>query len=206
MKTVPVQEQLNFLDSVSTVQIVEELGRRLGASGWIGEEIEVFDALERNIGAISQAAVSGARVRAKQQASGETTELRVRFAKTATKLKELVVSHVDPSVQRIQLLQAVEQEFLLPNDPISLPVISSGINIQYGNGQTKYGPGVNIEIDGDEVATAIDAWLVAHGVHVSGPRTVTVNGEFCKAGQIYVDPSGFVITPKGEKMSGSGTT
>jgi len=49
-----------------------------------------------------------------------------------------------------------------------------------------------IELTGDEVATAIDAYLVAHNVHVSGPRTIRVNGELCKTGLVYVDPSGFV--------------
>lgn len=78
------------------------------------------------------------------------------------------------------------------------------MNIQYGNGSTKYGPGVSIELTGNEVATAIDAWLVAHGVHVSGARTITVNGELCGDGQIYVDPSGFVITPEGNRLSGRG--
>lgn len=78
------------------------------------------------------------------------------------------------------------------------------MNIQYGKVPTKYGPGVSIELDGKEVAIAIAAWLVAHGVHVSGPRTITVNGELCKRGQIYVDPSGFVITPEGEKLDGRG--
>jgi hypothetical protein len=67
-----------------------------------------------------------------------------------------------------------------------------------GNGRTEFGPGVNIELTGDEVATAIDAFLVAHGVHVSGPRTVRVNGELCTSGHVYVDPSGFV------KISGRG--
>ena len=78
------------------------------------------------------------------------------------------------------------------------------MKIQHGNGKTKYGPGVSIELDGNEVATAIDAWLVAHGAHVSGPRTITVNGKLCKVGNIYVDPSGFVITPKGKRVSGRG--
>jgi len=78
------------------------------------------------------------------------------------------------------------------------------MKIQHGNGKTEYGPGVSIELDGNEVATAIDAWLVAHGAHVSGPRTITVNGELCEVGNIYVDPSGFVITPKGKKVSGRG--
>jgi hypothetical protein len=75
--------------------------------------------------------------------------------------------------------------------------------VKYGNGSTEYGPGVSIELTGDEVATAIDAWLVAHDVHVSGPRTVTVNRDRCAFGRVYVDPSGFVIAD-GEKISGRG--
>ncbi len=75
--------------------------------------------------------------------------------------------------------------------------------VKHGNGRTEYGPGVSVELTGDEVATAIDAWLVAHDVHVSGARTVTVNGELCKSGHVYVDPSGFVIAD-GVKISGRG--
>jgi hypothetical protein len=78
------------------------------------------------------------------------------------------------------------------------------MEIKYGDGRTKYGPGVAIELTGDEVAIAVDAWLVAHGVHVDGPRTITVNGDLCDRGQIYVDPSGFVITPEGKKLRGRG--
>ena len=78
------------------------------------------------------------------------------------------------------------------------------MKIDYGNGTTEYGPGVNIELTGDEVATAIMAWLVARRVHVDGARTVTVNGRLCAAGRVYVDPGGFVITPKGRKLSGEG--
>jgi len=77
------------------------------------------------------------------------------------------------------------------------------VKVGYGGGRTKYGPGVSIELTGDEVATAIDAWLVAHGVHVSGPRTITVNGELCEAGHVYVDPSGFVVYD-GKRISGRG--
>jgi hypothetical protein len=73
--------------------------------------------------------------------------------------------------------------------------------VKLGNGRTEYGPGVSVELTGDEVATAIDAWLVAHSVYVHGPRTVTVNGELCKSGHVYVDPSGFVIAD-GVKTSG----
>lgn len=73
------------------------------------------------------------------------------------------------------------------------------MNIQ---GPKKHDPGVSIWLDGNEVATAIDAYLVAHGVHVSGPRTISVNGELCQPTCIYVDPSGFVITPEGDKLVG----
>ena len=75
--------------------------------------------------------------------------------------------------------------------------------VKRGEGHTGYGPGVTVDLTGDEVATAIDAWLVAHGVHVSGPRTVTVNGELCESGRVYVDPAGFVIHD-GTKISGRG--
>jgi len=75
--------------------------------------------------------------------------------------------------------------------------------VKHGKGRTEYGPGVSVELTGDEVATAIDAWLVALGVHVSGSRTVTVNGELCKSGHVSVDPSGFVIA-NGVKISGRG--
>lgn len=77
------------------------------------------------------------------------------------------------------------------------------MNIQFGKGTTEYGTGVQIDLTGDEVATAIDAYLVAHGVYVDGARTITVNGELCREGEIYVDPSGSVIS-KGERWSGRG--
>lgn len=77
------------------------------------------------------------------------------------------------------------------------------MEVRYGKGTTQYGPGVSIDLTGDEVATAVDAWLVAQGVHVRGPRTVTVNGALCEAGEVYVDPSGFVVAD-GERFSGRG--
>lgn len=67
------------------------------------------------------------------------------------------------------------------------------MKVTRGKGKTVYGPGVEIRLTGGEVATAIDAYLVAHGVHVSGPRTVTVNGRPCRQGGVYVDPSGHVV-------------
>jgi len=77
------------------------------------------------------------------------------------------------------------------------------MKVRYGDGKSRYGPGVSIELTGNEVARAIDAWLVAQGIHVSGPRTVTVNGDLCGRGEVYVDPSGFVISDAG-RISGSG--
>lgn len=75
------------------------------------------------------------------------------------------------------------------------------MRVKRGEGRTTYGPGVSIELTGDEVAIAISAYLVAHGVHVDGPRTITVNGELCEVGKVYVDPSGFVVHD-GERISG----
>lgn len=66
------------------------------------------------------------------------------------------------------------------------------MNIQFGKGTTEYGKGVEINLTGEEVATAIDAYLVARGIHVDGARTITINGELCEEGEIYVDPSGSV--------------
>jgi hypothetical protein len=53
------------------------------------------------------------------------------------------------------------------------------MKIKKGKGKTEFGRGVDIKLTGDEVAAAIDAYLVARGVSVSGPRTITVNGELC---------------------------
>lgn len=77
------------------------------------------------------------------------------------------------------------------------------MKIKHGKGKTEYGPGVEIQLTGNEVAIAIDAYLVAHGVYVSGPRTITVNGDLCEKGRVYVDPSGFVVTG-GKRYTGRG--
>ena len=82
-------------------------------------------------------------------------------------------------------------------------MITKKMKIKKGKGTTEYGKGVNIKLTGNEVATAIDAYLVARGVVVSGARTITVNGELCESGRIYVDPSGFCIDKKGKKWDGS---
>ena len=76
------------------------------------------------------------------------------------------------------------------------------MNITHGKGTTEYGPGVEITLTGDEVVTAIMAYLVAHNVVVRGPRTVSVNGQLCEHGRVYVDPSGFVVVNSDERFSG----
>ena len=78
------------------------------------------------------------------------------------------------------------------------------MKIKHGKGKTEYGPGVEVKLTGSEVATAIDAYLVAHGVYVDGPRTITVNGKLCETGRVYVDPSGFVVTD-GKRYTGRGS-
>jgi hypothetical protein len=77
------------------------------------------------------------------------------------------------------------------------------MKVRYGDGKTEYGPGVLIELTGDEVAIAIDAYLVSHQIYVSGPCTISVNGSLCEEGRVYVDPSGFVIN-KGKELNGRG--
>ena len=77
------------------------------------------------------------------------------------------------------------------------------MKVEQGKGKTQYGPGVSIHLTGDEVARAIMAHLVAHGIFVSGPQTIRVNKELCVEGSIYVDPSGFVVA-NGVKMLGRG--
>lgn len=68
------------------------------------------------------------------------------------------------------------------------------MNISFGNGQTEHGPGVQIDLTGEDVATAIYAFLMAHGVFTNGPATITVNGKRIEYGSMYVDPSGRVIS------------
>jgi hypothetical protein len=77
------------------------------------------------------------------------------------------------------------------------------MNIYHPEPITKYGPGIQIELTGEEVAIAIHAWLVAHGVFIDGARTIRVNGELCQSGGVYVDPSGNVIE-QGRRYSGRG--
>lgn len=67
------------------------------------------------------------------------------------------------------------------------------MKVKYGKGKTIYGTGVEINLNGNEVAMAIYTYLTAHDIHINGPATIRVNGELCEKGQIYVDPSGRVI-------------
>jgi hypothetical protein len=76
------------------------------------------------------------------------------------------------------------------------------MNIKFGEGITKYGPGVDIELTSNEVATAIDAYLTAHNIVVSGARTINITEE--GTGKVYVDPTGCVIF-NGKRYTGRGT-
>tara|TARA_R110001592_G_scaffold347735_1_gene641420 strand:- start:124 stop:363 length:240 start_codon:yes stop_codon:yes gene_type:complete len=76
------------------------------------------------------------------------------------------------------------------------------MKIKKGKGTTEYGKGVDITLSGEEVARAIMTYLTAKGVYISGARTITVNGELCESGRIYIDPSGFCIDKKGKKWDG----
>lgn len=77
------------------------------------------------------------------------------------------------------------------------------MEINFGESKSEHGTGIQIDLTGDEVAIAISAYLVAHNVYVNGARTIRVNGEICKKGSIYVDPSGQVIA-NGVGWSGKG--
>lgn len=77
------------------------------------------------------------------------------------------------------------------------------MNIRFGEGMTKFGPGVQIDLTGEEVAIAISAYLTAHNVNIFGTATIRVNGELIENGKVYVDPSGFV-NAYGIKYSGRG--
>jgi hypothetical protein len=67
------------------------------------------------------------------------------------------------------------------------------MNIQFLEGKVECHKGVQINLTGDEVARAIYTYLTAHNVNIVGAATIMVNGELCKEGQIYVDPSGRVV-------------
>ena len=86
---------------------------------------------------------------------------------------------------------------------LSVPSDDNQIEVKYGNGMTEYGPGVEINLTGNDVAIAIDEYLESRGIIVNGPRTIKVNGDLCEVGYVYVDPSGEVIA-NGERYSGRG--
>jgi hypothetical protein len=77
------------------------------------------------------------------------------------------------------------------------------MKVSFGKGKTEYGPGVQIDLTGNEVAMAIHTYLTAHNIHIYGPATISVNGELCKYGGVYVDPSGSVVA-NGKGYNGKG--
>lgn len=81
--------------------------------------------------------------------------------------------------------------------------VDKGISIKFGNKETKDGSGVRIELSGNAIAKAINKWLADQNIYIYGPRTMTVNGDLCDFGHIYVDPPGWIVS-NGEKISGEG--
>ncbi len=77
------------------------------------------------------------------------------------------------------------------------------MKVEYGKGTTKYGPGVNIKLDGNEISCAIMVYLMAHDITINGARTIKINNELIDNVNIYVDPSGNVIA-NGKEYSGRG--
>jgi hypothetical protein len=80
-----------------------------------------------------------------------------------------------------------------------------GITVAIGEGKSEYGPGVRITMDGNAVARAIDHWLHAKGIYITGARTITLDGELLldRDASVYVDPSGFVMAG-GKRFNGRG--
>jgi hypothetical protein len=73
------------------------------------------------------------------------------------------------------------------------------MKIKYGNGKTKYGPGVSIKLSGDELAEAVDLYLYAKNVYVLGPRTIRYKEKLLEDDcHVYVDPAGKVVTRRKE--------
>jgi len=58
---------------------------------------------------------------------------------------------------------------------------------------TQWGMPVSIELTPHDVAMAIDTYCAAKGIHVHGPRTISMDGKLLRRVVIYVDPSGFVV-------------
>jgi hypothetical protein len=53
-------------------------------------------------------------------------------------------------------------------------------------------PGCSVLLSAEDLERAIDAYLVALGIQVSGQRTIYANLELCSSAEVYVHPSGFV--------------
>lgn len=77
--------------------------------------------------------------------------------------------------------------------------------ITHGQGETKYGPGVDIKLTGKELVLAITTYLTAHDIHIAGARTFSVNGsQMCRDATVHVDPAGSVYAPDGTYRGSGG--
>jgi len=79
------------------------------------------------------------------------------------------------------------------------------MEISLGNGKTKYGTGVQIDLTGEDLTNAIYQYLEKNDVYVDGAATIRVDGELCRdiTAGMYVDPSANV-THLNKRYLGSG--
>ena len=77
------------------------------------------------------------------------------------------------------------------------------MEVEFGRGKSKNGPGIEIKLKSDEVINAINCYLTAHNTYVGGPRIITMNGGPIKKCSIHVDTSGHVISD-GKQFLGNG--
>ena len=79
--------------------------------------------------------------------------------------------------------------------------------VKHGKGTSQFGPGVQINLTGDEVAHAIDIYLLSQDIIVRGPRTIRYDGELLEDNccEVYVDPSGSAMQ-NGVRFTGRGGT
>jgi len=51
---------------------------------------------------------------------------------------------------------------------------------------------ISVYLDGDEINTAIMGYLTKHEVRITGPKTITVNGQRCTESCVHLGPSGSI--------------
>jgi len=68
------------------------------------------------------------------------------------------------------------------------------MKIKYGkNKNNTLGPGIEINLNGVEIATAINNYLVSRKIEIYGARTIRINGQSIQSGKVFIDPTGAII-------------